>query len=131
MLAACLDFEHGKQFAKEGITEEEWNSEPVLSTDELVRNEMAGYMGFAWGKVEDHRGISASRSVDKIGEYLWVLGEDVALKAMEEAQYENYGAPKLRAVCELLHLPMPETERVRRMSEGQRCRDDCMEGCGQ
>lgn len=128
-LLSCLDYEHAREWLKEDTTPTEWELIAHLD-EEHVRAELAGYMAFAWGKVEDHRGLSANRSVDKIGAWLWVLDETEALAAFETARFENYGAPKLRAACEHLHLPMPEHESVRRMSESLRCHDSCRNGCG-
>lgn len=107
---------------------ENWVPEPLHL--EAVMYELTGYMAFAWGKVRDHRGISAGRSVAKIEEYVWLLGRDDLLAAMEAAEYEQYGAPKLAVVCRALDLTIPESEALANMIGGRYCRPDCEEGCG-
>jgi hypothetical protein len=82
-------------------------------------------MAFAWGKARDHRGISASRSVEKMRTWVWLLDDPEIT-----ANYQNYGAPILRAICERYGFPIPDGDDMRRMSEGEPCRDGCDEGCG-
>ena len=95
------------------------------------------YLIFAVDKIEDHRGISAGRSVDKLREYAWLLGRDDVVSAMETASYEQYGAPKVRAFGEgmgwgfLEHGADSYRDRLERMSQGIPCTDPCEEGCGQ
>jgi hypothetical protein len=91
---------------------------------------MAAYMSFAWSKVEDHRAISASRSIDKLGAYVWLMGDDNVLSEMEAAGYAQYGAPKLACVCLAYGLPIPQDEEVQRMIRGETCRPGCDAGCG-
>jgi hypothetical protein len=99
------------------------------------------YLAFAIGKIVDHRGISASRSVTKLTEYAWLLGRDDVVKAMDGADYAQYGAPKVRAFAEGMGWPFadpagpsyreaPYREALERMSQGEPCRDGCDEGCG-
>lgn len=128
-LLVYLDFERARPYLKETATADAWADAMTELTDERVRAEMAEYMPFAWSKVEDHRGLSASRNIEHMRAFLWLL-DDGTLEKMEAAPYENYGAPQLRLVCETYRLPMPETEAVRRMSEGRPCSDDCGGGCG-
>lgn len=68
------------------------------------------YLKFAFGKAENHRGLSASRSVDRIGEYLWLLGLDT--DAFEAAEYAQYGVPKLKVAADRLGVPFPESPRL-------------------
>jgi len=70
------------------------------------------YMVFAWMKATDERGISASRSVCKLGEWLWILGrEDLYDVIHDDSLYNPYGAPALIAVCEDLGIEVPEDVR--------------------
>lgn len=85
---------------------------------------------FALGKILNHRGISASRSVDQLTEYAWLLGRDDVVQAMQDAAYPQYGAPKVKAFGEGLGLEWPGTEPMRRMADGLPCSDDCWQGCG-
>lgn len=88
------------------------------------------YLTFAIGKVEDHRGISADRSVTKLREYAWLMGRDDVVAAMDAEDYAQYGAPMLRAFAVALGWPWPESDALSRMAEGLPCSDDCEEGCG-
>jgi hypothetical protein len=130
VLLPCLDFEHARPFLKPEVTEAEWDKERVRPTKESVLGELRNYMDFAWGKVEDHRGISASRSVDKLSAYVWLLGDDATLSEVEEAGFAQYGAPKLAVICRAYDLPIPEDEGIQRMIRGESCGsyEDC--GCG-
>jgi hypothetical protein len=94
------------------------------------------YLTFAVGKIVNHRGISATRSVQKLAGYAWVLGRDDIVTAMEAAGYAQYGAPKVKAFADGMGWPFLETaepacERawLERMSQGLRCSDACMDGC--
>jgi hypothetical protein len=127
VLLGAMDYEHAKPFLKEDVTEAEWQ-ESRSDTAEAAR----GYLDFAIGKIVDHRGISAGRSVEKLTEYAWLLGRDDVVAAMEAADYTNYGAPKVKAFAEGMGLPWPTDDpRLVRMAEGLPCRTDgCDEGCG-
>lgn len=78
-----------------------------------VVNDFLTYMKFAWGKAEDERGISASRSIQKLGEWLWVLGRDDLYGLINRDDlYNPYGAPALLAVCDQLQIEAPESLRA-------------------
>lgn len=130
-LIGYLDFAHAKSFLSlkegEGTTEEDWK--PL--TEESVRQELRAYMAFAWGKVEDHRSISASRSIDKLTAWVWLLGNDKTVEKVKEAGYAQYGAPKLAVICKAYDLPIPKSKEVQRMIQGKSCHVGCEEGCGQ
>lgn len=134
-----LDFEHAKPFLKDGVTAEQWNSKheapgygrelqfPLLTEADLKAAAL-DYLKFAWGKAEDHRGISAARSVKKMTEFCWLLGIDI--EWIEAAEYAQYGCPILKRISELLGAPTPDSEPMLRMMRGEPCRPDCNEGCG-
>ena len=121
-----LDYEHAKPVLKEGIKPEDWD-EPLPLTREAVLAEMRSYMIFAREKVQDHRGISACRSVEKMRAWIFVLGDDDCTEDVDHAQY---GAPILKAICERYDFPMPDDERTLRMMRGARCVPACEQGCG-
>lgn len=129
-LLAYLDFEHAREFLKPETTPEKWAEIHVPLDADKVIAEMREYMSFAWEKVEDHRGLSAGRSVDKMTAWAWLLGDGGAYEAIEAAEYTNYGAPKLAAICRVLGFPIPDDAGVQRMIAGERCGsgDEC--GCG-
>lgn len=103
----------------------------ALPTRDAVVQQMREYMVFAWKKVKDHRGITAVRSVIKMREWLWLL-EDNELVAFAEAgkNYNNYGAPVLRRICEVYCFTIPDDEGLRNMALGQLCNPSCDNGCG-
>lgn len=129
VLLPYLSADAVRPFCKPDADLSDWKQLPA--DHDAVMAETADYMAFAWGKVQDHRGISASRSVDKITAFAWLLGRDDVVAAIEDAEYTNYGAPKLLVACKMLGLPWPESTDVQRMSEGLSCRPEgCNEGCG-
>ena len=117
-----------EMFGEKAPPEAEWAEKPP--TRENVLAQMKDYMAFAWGKAEDHRGISASRSVEKFEAWLWLLEDDQLAKDFDAASYQNYGCPKLKLLCERLGFPMPDSEGMLRMSRGEACTDSCESGCG-
>ena len=127
-LLPFLDFERAKPFLRPEIVADQWTQ--VALTEQRVRAEMVAYMSFAWGKVEDHRGLSAGRSVDKISAYVWLMGDDKTLAEVEAAGYAQYGAPKLACVCRAYGIPMPQDDEVQCMIRGEPCRFGCDAGCG-
>lgn len=125
-LLQTLDYEHAKPYLADGVTAEQWDA----SREETDPLKLArAYIDFAWGKALDHRGLSAGRSVQKIGAWLWAANSDLTDK-YEATEYPMYGAPQLRLVCERYDWSWPSgDEAAVRMSEGRSCRDGCDEGC--
>ena len=104
---------------------------PDTLDEPTVLAQMRSYMEFAWGKVEDHRGISAGRSVQKMGAWLWLLGDDELVAVTEDdSRYPMYGAPILKAICDKYGFPVPDSESIGRMAQGLTCTPDCENGCG-
>lgn len=129
ILLSYLDKEHVMQFLKPGaILSDEWKANP-LERDFIIK-EMKEYMEFAWDKAERHRGLSATRSIEKMQAYLWLLEDDDTLTFSErEGNYKNYGAPILWKICEVYGFPIPESSAIKNMSEGKPCKENCQEGC--
>lgn len=98
-----LTFEQAKStgLLDDKVTKEEWK-EPDELTEEHVKRLMIDYMDFAWGKANNCRGLSAARSMDHYHNWLWLLGEDDFAESILE--YEHYGKPQLRRICEYLGL---------------------------
>jgi len=96
----CLDFNHARQFLKDGVTEQDWQ-EAVATIGPPVKR-MRDYMEFAWGKANNCRGISANRSVMHCIAWLWLAGEDVLLARVEDeyCNYHFYGKPILEMICD-------------------------------
>lgn len=120
-------------------TPEEWD-EARLDTDDKIRVAAIEYLTFAFDKAKDHRGLSANRSVDRMGEYLWLLGLDTT--KFHAADYAQYGVPKLAAAAEALGVTFPDDPQLKNMAEGRQCLHGtdpadrswdhgiCQEGCG-
>ena len=70
------------------------------------------YMEFAWGKAEDERGISASRSINKLSMWLWLMSrEDLSETIQQDHLYNPYGAPALIEVCDVMGINVPDSLR--------------------
>lgn len=121
-----------EEYANDPKSAADWNSEQLDTSDhQSIRTDMATYMReYGWPKCQDHRGISASRTIDKMGAWLWLLGDDKTIAAMEDAPYENYGAPKLAVICKAYDLPIPQDEATQNMIRQERCGADYSCGCG-
>lgn len=85
---------------------------PRIDAVDEAAQDFLDYMNFAWGKAEDQRGISASRSIQKLGAWLWLLGRNDLVATIENDDlYNPYGAPALVAVCDDLGVEVPESLR--------------------
>jgi hypothetical protein len=132
VLIPYLDGEHAKPFLKKGSKTESWEKEihSRHSTDADVLEEMKAYMGFAWEKTINHRGISSIRSITKMRAWLWLLGDNELFDwAGDEANYTNYGAPILMRISKQYKFEIPDEAAVFNMASGRKCRSDCQEGC--
>lgn len=99
---------------------------------EAILAEMADYMGFAWDKALDHRGLSAGRSVEKIKAWLFLLGDTEAVEfADQDENYPQYGCPVLMYVSQRYGLAVPRDDAAARMASGRHCGADYPCGCEQ
>ena len=96
-LIAHLDYENAKPYLKDGITEDQWEKENRSPKDIMI-----DYMPFAWEKANDKRGISAGRSIAHYISWLWLDGDEVLHKEIDD--YEYYGKPQLIAICKYLGI---------------------------
>lgn len=126
VLVDALDIEHAREFLKPDVTADDWGAVP---TAEGLLADAREYYTFALGKIRNHRGISASRSVAKLAEFAWLLGRDDVFTAMDSAGYEQYGAPKVKAFGEGFELAWPDEPGMNRMAAGEPCEPGCDEGC--
>ena len=129
VLLPYLSVDQVREFVKPDADLSGWKQTP-LERDAILA-ELRDYMAFAWGKVLDHRGISANRSTMKMGSWLWVLGDDELSEAMETMSYAQYGAPRLKAVCDKYGFLVPNSTAIARMIAGEPCTPGCDEGCGE
>lgn len=128
VLLPYLPSEQVKEFLEDGTDLSEWKQIPL--DREAVLGEMKEYMSFAWDKVQDHRGISASRSVKKMQAWLWLLRDDETLAfAQNDSHYAQYGAPILKKICDVYEFPVPAGKDVESMVQGKKCSPGCA-GCG-
>jgi hypothetical protein len=97
-LISYLSFDNAKPYLVEGTKAQDWK--PRENAPDAIKGEMRGYLSFAWEKANDQRGLSASRSIDHMRAFLWLLGEDTLLERMDTA-YEFYGKPCLVLCSEL------------------------------
>lgn len=81
---------------------------PALD-DETIRQHLRVYIAFGWGKALDQRGLSASRTVLKLVEWAWLLGDDEAQAfAEDDDNYYPYGIPVLRYFSARFGVDVPE-----------------------
>lgn len=126
-LAVYLDREHVREFLKSDANPDEWETKPL--TREGVLKEMLEYLDFAFEKALNHRGISASRSIDHMRAFLWLLGDDELLAFAEDAKnYPRYGVPILKAISRKYDKAMPDS--ILNWEDGESCKPGCYEGCG-
>lgn len=90
----CLTTENVKPFLKEGVDLSEWK--PAPHDRESLLKVMEDYMGFAWDKANDGRGISAMRSMHHYMAWIWLAGDDLG----DLLNYQYYGKDNLVKICE-------------------------------
>ena len=66
VLVPFLDYENAKEFLKPEVKKVAWKKSQVKLNKETVLEQMKDYMEFAWEKCSGHRGLSASRSLEKM-----------------------------------------------------------------
>ena len=130
-LLIYLPYEYAREFLKENVTKENWNKNVTTLIEQNIIADMKEYMPFALGKALNHRGISASRSIEHFQNWLFLLGDDELLNFSEQSEnYENYGCPILKRICEKYSFDYPLDSQMQRMAEGKSCSENCEEGCG-
>ncbi len=98
-------------------------------TEEAVKAELLDYLDFAFGKAINHRGISASRSIQKLSTWAWILDlDDLVAFAEDDKNYPQYGVPILKKFAEHFEIEMPEA--ILDWPDGKPCVPNCDEGCG-
>jgi hypothetical protein len=135
-LIGVLTFEEAEKIRAEDITKDDWGV--VLSREPgKVKERLVDYLPFAIEKVLDHRGISADRSVSHMRNYVWLIGDEEALKFVENhSNYPQYGAPVLKYLADRYGfnykniLNKKELNMFLNMSKGLPCEVGCDMGCG-
>jgi len=132
ILVPFLPFDLARPFLEAGSTKEEWERDgvPYPLVREFILEQLKDYMDFAWEKAEDHRGLSALRSHEKMKAWLWLLEDEETLRfAATDKNYNPYGAPILAAISKKYGFPIPEGKRIANMIAGKPCQPGCLEGC--
>lgn len=133
VLISALDFENAQSLLVSEITADKWATVRIHDCVSAAQD----YLVFAINKIVNHRGLSAIRSVDTLSTYAWLLGRDDVVSAMADAEYTNYGAPKIKVFAQLMGWPWPgdvtETKQMQleRMANGMSCTDHCSMGCAE
>lgn len=125
VLVLHMDYDDARPWLKPDVEESDWH--PLTRDPDAVLAELREYLDFAWTKAIDHRGISASRSIDKLRALAWLAGLDAAVAEMDAAGYGPYGAPKLAALSRAVEVPIPAGDMARRMAAGEPCVPLCVE----
>lgn len=135
-LVEALDFDHAAEFLKPDATKEDWDRLGFPKTPEQLLSDASEYLEFAIDKADNHRGLSAARSVDHYRAWVWLFAPDAYDDFVNEP-YTNYGVPQLRAAATALGFEerwlrlVAERPGIIRMADGLECRvDGCEEGCG-
>ena len=112
------------------IPRKEWEApDSFIADDDVLVERIIDYIPFAVDKAENHRGLSANRSVDHFKAWVWLMGDD-AWRAIPWENYPQYGAPILAAVADLVGYEWNRSEAFINMAAGKACRPGCVEGCG-
>ena len=98
VLIKYLPFMYAKDYLKKEYVEkvesgkEKWNR--IVNPREATQD-MLDYFVFGLGKALDERGISASRTLDKLRGWAWLLGRDDLHLILSGDNYNPYGMPIL------------------------------------
>jgi len=111
-----LSFDDIKIWLKPEAKKEDWPDIELWPDDQKIIADMRDYMSFAWSKCLDHRGLSASRSVDRMNHWCWFLGVE---DSIDWDNYAQYGAPILYAICKKFDFPIPDDPNVEIMVRGE------------
>lgn len=129
-----LPFEQAKTWLKDDAFQADFDEVAAAEAD--VQKVATAYLDFAVGKAVNHRGLSAGRSVSHFRAWLWLILPDDQFDLFENAEYSQYGVPKIKAAAQLLDAESVWDAMVKidpelaRMAEGDMCRPGCDEGCG-
>lgn len=113
ILIDYLPWELAKEFYKEEFVKEvsEGKQEIPKQINDIYETaqDFLDYMVFGWMKAMDERGLSASRTISKLGHWLWLMGrDDLKLMVKDDKLYNPYGTPALIAVCNIMGIKVPD-----------------------
>jgi len=101
-LVGYLTFKNARPFLNPEVTAKQWDQKP--QTYEDIRKEMIDYMGFAWEKANNCRGISAARSMNHYTIWIWLLGDSAVAEMGDLGDYQYYGKDNLVKLCNFLGI---------------------------
>lgn len=120
---------HGVEMTKDEYEEKEAKEYSI----EAIKKEMLDYLDFAFDKADRHRGLSAGRSIEHYEYWVFLLNDEKLQEDFDNAEYKNYGVPKLAVIAEYLGVDFPEDSTLEAMRDGEICPEcKCGEnsGCG-
>jgi hypothetical protein len=94
-LLSVLDFDHAKEFLRQECTADDWKPGEKLASQEIL-----AYLGFAWEKANNCRGLSAHRSMSHMRAWLWLDGHTEHADSLFN-HYQYYGKPCLVMISEM------------------------------
>ena len=106
-----LPFEVLKSYYKEHSVNTEENDEDWRQITDIkeAAQDFLDYMVFAWKKAIDEKGVSASRSIDKLSAWMRILGRtDIAEILDNDDLFYPYGRPALKKACQILGIKHSE-----------------------
>lgn len=106
-----LDVNTKKYFNDEYIKDVESGKEKHTQITDVyeVAQDFLDYMVFAWMKANNERGLSASRSIEKLSVWMKILSRnDIAEVLNDDRLYNPYGKPALRKACKMLEIKSPD-----------------------
>ena len=77
---------------------------------EEAAQDFLDYMVFAWMKARDERGLSAIRSIIKLGAWLKIMSQPglAAVLKLAAESHDDYGKYALRTVCDMMGIECPD-----------------------
>jgi len=113
VLADYLGWEESKKMYKDEFVKEveEGKKEKPNKIDDIYETaqDFLDYMVFGWMKSKDERGLSAGRTINKLGHWLWLMGRDDLRRLVDDDElYNPYGMPALIKVCEEMEIKVPD-----------------------
>lgn len=132
VLVDYLDYDTAKALGivKDGVDRSQWDERATggagygptfvgtISSDDDAKQQLAAYLEFGQVKALDMRGISASRTIDKVREWLWLLGDHEGVAYCNDDNYPQYGAPIIAWVAERYGVELEESDTWADMVKG-------------